>query len=468
MTRSSFVYTSQITSRPSVNTTRPILFYVTLADGSVATFTEGRYPFTTTLDNGDVITIPGFSDATSTSDGDLSAASATDGPTSTTDSPAQATAHESSNAGAGAAGGYGYGTPTTTTSSGVAAPTNDPPAPIAPPGVIAGGVVGGAAGLAVIVFIAMLFLRYYRRKNEHGHRQLPASTMPSEYHDDPSRSRPGMAERAGLMPLAGAAAAALPALFRHQHAQRSNRALDASAEGSPTSERGFTRVAGRKLPSHFSPGMSSEDVGPSAATPLTGSPATLRTGAAALAGAYTASSPSQPSSPPPQNTRSAPPPYRNPFRDTADSTGFLYHSPPGPNTFDDGDDLHHHNHPSDDALHVHGPTSPRGAGEVMTMVDGPRRQPTLHKGGPYNLTPAGSEAAFSDHPGDGSRGPLVDTSSSSPAPPMPDPPPPIAARASFLAPSVAGSSIYGESNASAGAGGGSGSNRNSRFTEEMA
>jgi len=59
-----------------------------------------------------------------------------------------------------------------------------------------------------------------------------------------SRSGPGMAERAGLLPLAG--------MFRNRHAP----------EAAPAGERGFERVGGRKLPSAFSGGMSGPE-GPS-------------------------------------------------------------------------------------------------------------------------------------------------------------------------------------------------------------
>ena len=104
----------------------------------------------------------------------------------------------------------------------------------------------------------MLFLRWYRRKSRMGHQALPANSaaMSPEPHQPGgmSRSGPGMAERAGLMPLMGA----VPGLFRHQ-----NRSTEAPSE---PSERGFQRVSGRKLPSAFSEGMSSPPPG----MPLTG------------------------------------------------------------------------------------------------------------------------------------------------------------------------------------------------------
>ena len=147
----------------------------------------------------------------------------------------------------GAGGAQTYGTPTNTGAAGPtstdASNTDDgnnhsstPPA-----GTIAGGVVGGCAGLALVALIAMLFVRWYRRKTQMGHQALPPGTAGGS--EGQSRSGPGMAERAGIVPFA----AAVPALFRHQ-----NRSTEPEQ-----SERSFTRISGRKLPSQWSEGMSS-------------------------------------------------------------------------------------------------------------------------------------------------------------------------------------------------------------------
>lgn len=191
-----------------------------------------------------------------------------------------------------------------------------------PAGTIAGGVVGGAAGLAVVLLIAMLFLRWYRRKAQLGHQALPANSgMSPELDQAPvSRHGPGMAERAGLMPIMGA----VPALFRHQ-----NRSQDQSSESEPT-ERGFTRVSGRKLPSSFSPGMSS----PPPSMPLTGSA---------------------------ERNLSTSSFYR-------DSSGFYGGEGGG-------------------GGRGAGAASESPPPEEMTLSPGPQRRPTVHAGGPYVMSP---------------------------------------------------------------------------------
>lgn len=139
----------------------------------------------------------------------------------------------------------------TATSTGVTSPSavaaNDSDdGPVAPASTIAGGVVGGAAGLALVLAIILLFMRRYKKRALLGHRALPANAaggLSTGSADGSSSGGAGMAERAGLMPFAGA----VPALFRHQ-----NRSQNTAPE---TGERGFQRVAGRKLPSAYSEGM---------------------------------------------------------------------------------------------------------------------------------------------------------------------------------------------------------------------
>jgi hypothetical protein len=131
-----------------------------------------------------------------------------------------------------------------------------------------------------------------------------------------------MAERAGLRPLV----TSVPAFFRHH-----DRTRDQTAESdAPSSERGFMRVSGRKLPSAFSPGMSSS---PPPSMPLTSRDRNL------------------------SNTSF----YR-------DSSGF----------YGGEGDLH----------------SGAGSGlsdeyEGMTLSPGPQRKPTVHTGGPFVMSPPG-------------------------------------------------------------------------------
>lgn len=215
------------TSKTTITVTRSstsTLFYATLDGGEVSTITRSRAPFTTTL-AGEVFTVPGYSDSQSRLQ-------------TTQDSTiATATGNVS-----GAGGAQTYGTPATTAPTSTSTNDNGGGGSSTPPaGTIAGGVVGGAAGLAVIVLIAMLFFRWYRRKVQTGHQALSHGSTGG--HDEQSRSGPGMAERAGIIPFA----AAVPSLFRHQNQD----------SGSEQHERGFTRISGRKLPSQWSEGMTS-------------------------------------------------------------------------------------------------------------------------------------------------------------------------------------------------------------------
>ncbi|KAK4548566.1 hypothetical protein LTR36_009476 [Oleoguttula mirabilis] len=143
-----------------------------------------------------------------------------------------------------------------------------------------------------------------------------------------------MAERAGLMPMMGA----VPALFRHQ-----NRSQDQQSE---PSERGFTRVSGRKLPSSFSPGMSS----PPPTMPLSGPDLNLSTTSF----------------------------YR-------DSAGFYGGEGGG----------------------AGGAMSPTAAAapEELTLSPGPQRRPTVHAGGPYVMSPPASSPSSPSNPADSALSP---------------------------------------------------------------
>ena len=327
------------TSRPGSQTTEhssqtlAAAFYLaTLADGAVQTLSRASQSYITTFSDGSVATVPAATGSYVTTTG-------ADGVTSVvyeTTSAAGSGAEQSTITSIATIGGaIQQGTATTSTSSssktggalnGGGGSSNT----TAPPGTIAGGVVGGAAGLAVILLIAMLFLRYYRRRSQLGHQALPANAGVSpEPHHNPDLSRgPGMAERAGLMPALGAA---VPALFRH-----SNR----SAEGPAPSERSFTRVSGRKLPSSFSPGMSTTNP-PPPGMPLAGSDHNLSTTSF----------------------------YR-------DSTGFYGGGSNGgaESSVSPGERL------------GAPPLAAAAAAEALTLSPGPQRRPTVHTGGPYVMS----------------------------------------------------------------------------------
>ncbi|KAF1823412.1 uncharacterized protein K489DRAFT_195575 [Dissoconium aciculare CBS 342.82] len=472
----------QTTSRPNATTTAPVLFYITLPNGEVRTLTESRSSYTTLID-GRTYTIPGLSDSTllltaTSSDDAFSIATAT---SSEADSN---TVEETSTpvvvpAGAGWTGGHGgipANTGVATTSSGSPPANTSPPAPIAPPGTIAGGVVGGAAGLAVIVFIAMLFMRWYRRRDQFsGHQHLPSSngggsTMSRGFLDDgpddgsAAGQRYNMSERAGVMPLVGA----LPALFRHPHRSL---ASTTSSTGSPaTSERGFTRVSGRKLPSQFSPGMSSSEPLPPAAPPLLLD--TSFTAAPVIGATIAAPTNALRKSPTARPTV----PKHNPFSSSRDSTGLLSANGDYEDDHSDAEDPARRN-----SSLPHGHDNP-------AIFPGPQRQATLHEGSPYILTtPHGSEIAFANDEG---AEPTLSPRNRHPAsPPLPSaagtpsssPSNNLSSKASAdssfyrasLTPTLmsSSSSYYDDSQSmmtvTAGSLSRAGSNRTSRFTEEM-
>ncbi|KAG9834478.1 hypothetical protein KCU77_g12176, partial [Aureobasidium melanogenum] len=116
--------------------------------------------------------------------------------------------------------------------------TNDGSNNTPPPSVLAGGIVGGVAGLAVLVLIAMIFLRWYRKRmaNMNALTEAEAATG--------SGGARGMSERGRTAPVL---APLLGGVFKNR---RSRAAED-------TGERDFQRISGRKLPSAFSAGMTS-------------------------------------------------------------------------------------------------------------------------------------------------------------------------------------------------------------------
>jgi len=242
------------------------LFLATQSNGEVATLTRSSESFTTTLSDGQTATVsPSATSGTSSrtsassasesvttisSDGSTTRSTvfSTEIPTSTRTSSESNPVPSDDSDGVGLVGVAGDGATATsngiTSTSTVAANDGDDDA-VAPAGTIAGGVVGGAAGLALVLAIVLLFMRRYKKRALLGHQALPANAAGSGANSagGSTSGGAGMAERAGLMPFAGA----VPALFRHQNRSQNT--------GPETGERGFQRVAGRKLPSAYSEGM---------------------------------------------------------------------------------------------------------------------------------------------------------------------------------------------------------------------
>ncbi|WPG98505.1 Hypothetical protein R9X50_00129600 [Acrodontium crateriforme] len=295
--------------------------FIATVDGTTYTVSRGRQAYTTTFANGQVAVITPSSRKATTSSASSQATNAAGSSSSENDPNTLSSLGQISAAGVATQTTF---SPSSTTSS-PSASNNDTSLP--PAGTIAGGVVGGAAGLAVIILIAMIFLRWFRRRQQLGHHALPPNATPDPQSPPQRRSRPGMAERAGLTPLMGA----IPTFFRHQNPAKEI----APAE---SGERGFTRISGRKLPSQFSPGMTSN---PPPAAPLN-DPDVERT-------------------------------YNNNISFYRDSNGYY-----------GGEGTGVERQPSDASSSHIFPlgTSP----EHMVLSAGPQRQPTISNGGPYAVS----------------------------------------------------------------------------------
>lgn len=103
---------------------------------------------------------------------------------------------------------------------------------------VIGGVIGGIAGVAVLALLVLLVLRYKRKKNAQAAESSDRTGF-TTIGDGSSGATGSMAERAG-------AASAVTAAFAGLAGKRPNRAQEGPP---PSSERGFYRVSGRKLPS---------------------------------------------------------------------------------------------------------------------------------------------------------------------------------------------------------------------------
>lgn len=142
-------------------------------------------------------------------------------------------------AGGGAAG-TAYppgGAAQTTTASGASATGSTTPLPT--PQVV-GSVVGSLAGAALILAVILLLLRRHKRRRQ-GALQLSDETT--------DRSPPPMIQN-------DSKAYRIPSAFLNRFSGISRSTVESSTTAS--GERGFQRVSGRKLPSAFSEGMTSE------------------------------------------------------------------------------------------------------------------------------------------------------------------------------------------------------------------
>ncbi|TVY62709.1 hypothetical protein LSUE1_G009243 [Lachnellula suecica] len=152
----------------------------------------------------------------------------------------------STGAGGIGAGGTGATSGATPSSTGGSGNNSDSGSATSTTPQVLGGVLGGLAGLALIGFLLLLLIKWYRRK----HSMLPLGngnegSITDQVRDaPPSQPSGGMVQRRSL---AFAVPAALASLAGYN--KRSSQRTQGTVSSTAGSERGFYRVSGRKLPS---------------------------------------------------------------------------------------------------------------------------------------------------------------------------------------------------------------------------
>ncbi|EXJ89057.1 hypothetical protein A1O3_02121 [Capronia epimyces CBS 606.96] len=112
---------------------------------------------------------------------------------------------------------------------------------------VVGGVVGGVAGVAVILIILLVVLRWYRRRMK-ALGQLPEQRAARELTGDAGNSYPmSQSQRSSTVPLAAAVTNSLKRLRPHSNQTLATTATGATEPNVRDSERGFQRIAGRKI-----------------------------------------------------------------------------------------------------------------------------------------------------------------------------------------------------------------------------
>lgn len=157
--------------------------------------------------------------------------------TSTASKPTTTTTYSSNGGSAGIPGVAGAPVPTTTATS--EADANSSPSTLETPKVI-GSVLGSLAGAALILALILLLLRRHKQR-QGGALQLTGDERAS---NDRSMSQ-----------APTTTSAFVPIAFLNRFSGMSGRTADTNSSGG---ERSFQRVSGRKLPSAFSEGMTSD------------------------------------------------------------------------------------------------------------------------------------------------------------------------------------------------------------------
>lgn len=107
---------------------------------------------------------------------------------------------------------------------------------------VVGGVVGGIAGVALILVLVLFFLRRYRARLK-AEGRLPEQIAERENASGGNGDR-GMSQRSSAIPLTATIASSLRK-FRPMSSHTA--ATDATTSTAPEGERGFQRIAGRKI-----------------------------------------------------------------------------------------------------------------------------------------------------------------------------------------------------------------------------
>ena len=223
---------------------------------------------------------------------------------------AASTASAASNTGVGAGGigGSSTGTAATPTSSSRSGSGNDN-APRTP--VLVGGIVGGVAGLALVLMLILLYFR--RRRNKSSQRRIISPPLaPTVGQGSGPQSGSGiMTQRSSTAPIVGG-------ILGRMRPLSSQTARTAATTDTAPSERGFQKISGRKLPSVLASG--GDGYGDNTTGPSTGSighPSTQRnSGVAPGQGPFAGLAPGlRPSQPSPSHSLSGSSFYR-------DSQGF--------------------------------------------------------------------------------------------------------------------------------------------------
>lgn len=105
-----------------------------------------------------------------------------------------------------------------------------------------GGVLGGLAGIAIVLFVLLAFLRWYRRRLK-SRGELPEQITQRNLMGGSSHHHT-MSQRSSGVPLTSALAASLR---RFRPVSSYTQGTTATASTIPESERGFQRIAGRKI-----------------------------------------------------------------------------------------------------------------------------------------------------------------------------------------------------------------------------